>query len=143
MYARTKYPQADEVQIPTNYAGTALREAPTEKEAEPSDYIGHDASAEATATEQPPHAEAASAGVQHRPSLLSRLFRGGTLSLSPLLDTLPFLRRGERGERETCAETLAFGTEELWLLLLAAFLFFSEDGDRGCALILVALLVFF
>ncbi len=31
------------------------------------------------------------------------------------------------------------GTEELLLLALAAFLFFSKDGDRECALILLFL----
>lgn len=32
------------------------------------------------------------------------------------------------------------GTEELLILALAAFLFFSRDGDRECALMLLALL---
>ena len=37
---------------------------------------------------------------------------------------LPFFKKG-------------FGTEELILLGIAAFLFFSKDGDKECALILI------
>jgi len=41
---------------------------------------------------------------------------------------LPFLKKG-------------FGTEELLIIGIAAFLFFSKDGDRECAIILLLTLI--
>lgn len=43
---------------------------------------------------------------------------------------LPFLKGGK----------VSFGTEEILILAIAAFLFFSKDGDRECAIILFLLL---
>ncbi len=58
------------------------------------------------------------------------------------LGTLPFLGKilpkgifGNQTER-----SFKLGTEELLIIAVAAFLFFSKDGDRECALLLLALL---
>lgn len=56
-------------------------------------------------------------------SALSRLVPGGKFDFG----NLPFLKKG-------------FGTEEILILALAAFLLFSKDGDKECAVILLLVL---
>lgn len=59
-----------------------------------------------------------------------------------ILGTLPFLGRiipkGIFGNQ--ALRGFKLGTEELLIIAVAAFLFFSKDGDRECALLLLALL---
>ncbi len=55
----------------------------------------------------------------------SGLFQGGLFGGT----SLPIIKNGFK-----------LGTEELLLLALAAFLFFSKDGDKECALILLFLI---
>ena len=57
---------------------------------------------------------------------------GGVPSLSRLGDLF------DRGQDRR----LRLGTEELLLLGIAAFLFFSKDGDKTCAIFLLFLLLF-
>ncbi len=46
-----------------------------------------------------------------------------------IFDSLPFFKGGFK-----------LGTEEILIIAVAAFLFFSKDGDKECALILLMLL---
>ena len=61
---------------------------------------------------------------------------GGFLASVPFLGK--FFPRGIFGTQIN--SSFKFGTEELLIIAVAAFLFFSKDGDRECALILLALL---
>ena len=56
------------------------------------------------------------------------LFGGGLPILSGLFGGLPSIRMPK------------IGTEEILILTVAALLFFNKDGDRECAILLLALL---
>ena len=58
--------------------------------------------------------------------ILSRIFPS-------LSDLLPIGNRG-------LFDSFSFGKEEILIIATAAFLFFSEDGDRVCAILLLILL---
>lgn len=114
MYSRSFYPDtSDRLTIPDNYDGTALIEAPpiTEENA-------IDASTEIQASED--KSESASVSLGKIP-FLSGLFGGSKLDLGIRLPKI--------------------GTEEILIIATAAFLFFSKDGDRECAIMLALLLL--
>ena len=62
----------------------------------------------------------------------------GTFSFLTNLIPKSFLSKGTLNSIKDSFTKI--GTEELLILALAAFLFFSKDGDRECALMLLALL---
>lgn len=113
MYSRSYYDEAGgAVNLPENYVGTAFSDTlPPEPRGE--EYKSESESAQCVA---------ANAG-GNEPSILTGLFGG---IKSPLLGNL---RLPE------------IGLEEILIIATAAFLFFSKDGDRECAIMLLLLLL--
>ena len=56
---------------------------------------------------------------------------------------LPFMRSKLPFSRSGLFEGFTLGREEILIIATAAFLFFSEDGDRECAILLLILLFIF
>ena len=113
MYSRSFYPESGESSIPENYVGTAFSEvASTES---------HEESAPKEESSTPTAALAKSEGILSSFAnipFLSSLFKGdGGLFKMPKI-----------------------GSEEILIIAIAALLFFSKDGDKECALILLFLL---
>ncbi len=115
MYTRN-YFEGGEGGMPRGYDGVALRSEPvTEVEDIPQREIMREETAEVSAR---PRGE--SFGGKSGGGILGGLFNSLHLSL-PSLDKI--------------------GYEELLIIGIAAFLFFSSDGDKECALLLLALLL--
>lgn len=114
MYTRSFYPEGEDAlkQLPENYGGVTFNRPEAEDGGE---------AVEAGAPAGAPPGE--------KKSIFSSL---GRLPFLSRLDGLPFL------------STLGLnrlGTEELILIGAALYLFFSKDGDRECAVILLLLLL--
>ena len=115
MYSRSYYPeQTERLSIPENYDGTALLEAPPA----PSDDGTAEASVSISNTDKKDESTPVSLG---KIPFLSSLFGGSGLNLGIKLPKI--------------------GTEEILIIATAAFLFFSKDGDRECAIMLALLLL--
>lgn len=115
MYTRSFYPEGNEkINVPNNYDGTAFMEKEqTESEIQPVSANQVQGMEDGNGS--------VPAGLQKMP-ILSGLFGNGSL-FSHLNLKLPTI-----------------GTEEILLLATAAFLFFSKDGDKESALLLLFLL---
>lgn len=116
MYSRSYSTEGENMLIPDGYAGTALplgvHSEPVEEEAERSAPVSIDTDAERTEN------------VGIFSGFLSKLPFG------ELSNLLPFRHVGIKH----------FGTEEILILAVAAFLLFSRDGDTECAIMLILLL---
>ena len=143
MYARTEYPKPDWA-IPENYGGTALhpdeeppRDAPPEAYRE-EPHTPHDGACDEptdeTVPDEPVFLRKEGQEQEHTP-------RARRLSLSTLREL--FRATGD-GHRRLLPHIHLEDEdrEDLLLLAIAALLFFSPNGDKGCALILVALILF-
>ena len=93
-----------------------------DEQATPSVPDNYDGTAFSEAVAQEPTAEEKSEQASASVPLLGGLFGKGSL---PFLDGIKMPK---------------IGTEELLILAVAAFLFFSKNGDRECALILLFLI---
>lgn len=121
MYSRSYYPEsADRMSLPENYDGTAFMERGEQ----------NDGVAEVSFTERSGDA-ARDDAVQTGGGIPS--VSGGIPFLSGLFD-----KGGLLGGLGLKIPTI--GTEEILIIATAAFLFFSKNGDRECALILILLL---
>lgn len=120
MYSRSYYPEStDRPTPPENYDGTAFMERDGGE-------ILNEETVEASVGESkeiPAHKSIGSSG----------LFSGGIPLLSGLFDKGGLL--GGLG-----LKIPSIGTEEILIIATAAFLLFSKNGDRECALILLLLL---
>lgn len=116
MYSRSFYPEADEkAPVPENYDGTAfLSPPPTLVENESNDV----AKETSESTE------------------VSGTLGGGILSS---LGRMPILS-GLFGGEHSFLKMPKIGGEEILILATAALLFFSKEGDKECALMLLFLL---
>lgn len=111
MYSRSFYPEVEETAgFPKNYDGTALL-PPIAPQEPPAEH-----SAEDIREVSAPHGN----------------FSGGFFSS---LTHLPAF-----GELFGKLKMPRFGSEEILILAVAAFLFFTKEGDKECALILLFLL---
>ena len=122
MYSRSYYPEAqDRMSLPDNYDGTAFMEQKGFDSDNIAEISFNDKNEEQTDEQVIATGGRASNGIGSIP-ILSGLFdkRGllGGLGLS-----MPQI-----------------GTEEILILTTAAFLFFSKNGDRECALLLLLLI---
>ena len=80
--------------------------------------------------------ESQSASATPRPAIFDK-FKG----LGGVFDALP-LRSLFAPRREGCeGDGLSLGIEEIMIIAIAAMLFFSKNGDKECAIILLALLL--
>lgn len=124
MYSRSYYPESPErLSLPENYDGTAFMERQDTEIAEEATEVSFNENADV-----PVHkgVDAKNGG-----GLFSGL--GNIPFLSGLFDKGGLL--GGLGLRMP-----SIGTEEILILATAAFLFFSKNGDKDCALILLLLL---
>ena len=122
MYSRSYYPESERMSLPDNYDGTAFIERPTLESAEE--------------PVEPPVIDNADSQVfkgtdEHRHRQQS------SIEGIPLLSGI-FGKGGLFGGLGLHSPTI--GTEEILILAMAAFLFFSKSGDRECALILLLLI---
>ena len=130
MYSRSYTEEASGILIPESYGGTALREEVI-SDALRSQANESERGTQAEVTPETPEGESitASAKVRESPSVLSSLF-----------DKLPFgnILGGLFGNGKLGLQK--FGTEEILIIATAAFLLFSKDGDKECAIMLLLLL---
>lgn len=123
MYSRSYYPEAqDRPNLPDNYDGTAFMERrDTDIEAEVQEVSFNERTEVSKDERAEPTGGRISQGFGNIP-ILSGLFDKGGL-LGGLGLSMPHI-----------------GTEEILILATAAFLFFSKNGDRECALLLLLLI---
>ncbi len=122
MYSRSYYPEGERVSLPENYDGTAFMERNEAANEEAAPEVSFSESAETPVFKSDEGHESTRASAPFGLPILSGLFgKGGML--------------GGLGLRMP-----NIGTEEILILATAAFLFFSKNGDRECALILLLLL---
>ena len=116
MYSRSYSGDNENMLIPDGYAGTALplgvHSEPIEDETEKTEPVSIDKESEKT----------------ENVGIFS-----GLLSKLPFGDLSRLLPFGHVGIKR-------FGTEEILILAVAAFLLFSRDGDTECAIMLILLL---
>ena len=119
MYSRNYYSdRQDRLNLPDNYDGTTFMERSGDESADqtlPASYIDE-------ASTLKSNVEADSDRSKFKPTILTSLFSSDGL-LGNLGLSMPNL-----------------GAEEILIIATAAFLFFSKNGDKECALILLLLL---
>lgn len=120
MYSRTYSDDKSGIIIPDSYGGTALFEAPREENEEPK---GKNPWEESDAKE-------ASLSVEGGETIGASSF----LSKLGIANFLPNIFKNNNFGLQK------IGKEEILILATAAFLFFSKEGDRECALMLLLLL---
>lgn len=133
MYSRSYYPEEQAIRIPEGYDGTALYEKESVEQAKPSAKIEpqknevkfspkDEITAEQESEEVFLRTEKESGGIFPKIDLGN--ICGGLFSKNPSVKSfIPNI-----------------GTEEILIIGLALFLFFSKSGDRECALLVLALL---
>lgn len=123
MYSRSYYPDADRMNLPENYDGTAFMDrANTDVEEQHVTPEGEDNATPVFKNNDVKEPVAKQVNGLGNLPFLSGLFGDGGI-LGNLGLHIPTI-----------------GTEEILILATAAFLFFSKSGDRECALILLLLL---
>lgn len=114
MYSRSFYPDAGEQSIPENYVGTAFAEQASAEKTSELEISDRSPDTQAVS------AQAADGGIFSsitKLPILSGIFGTGSKLKMPKL-----------------------GSEEILIIAIAALLFFSKNGDKECALILIGLL---
>ena len=132
MYARSYYPESEKMSVPENYDGNAFGHidskdgAPEERHSEKSSY-----EPVSFLSENPTlHEDRA------EPVLKKHASEGGfgsifkRLPFSNIFGGVDFFRDGFK----------SIGTEEILLIGVAIFLLLSKNGDKECAVMLLALL---
>ena len=128
MYSRSYYPDSQErLSLPDNYDGTAFMERDVARENDCVQEISF-GDTQGSETDTPVHK-----------MIDERSDKGifSSLGKSPLLSGI-FAKNGLLGSMGLTMPNI--GTEEILILATAAFLFFSKNGDRECALILLLLI---
>ena len=122
MYTRTYFSDENKVDIPENYDGTAFRE----KE----DAFVPSESNDALNSENTDASE----------ETVSRSI------FSPILERLPLRRLGnflpllQKKDSSPKKQDIPFGAEEALICIIALYMFFSKEGDKECAIMLIFLL---
>ena len=122
MYTRTYFSDENKVDIPENYDGTAFRE----KE---DSFVKSEAQDAAPA--QNPNASEETVSRSVFSPILEKL------PLKGLGNFLPFLRPRDSSHEK---REISFGTEEVLICIIALYMFFSKEGDKECAIMLIFLL---
>lgn len=124
MYSRSYYQDEERITPPENYDGTSLiKEEIANEELESVSGVGNFGMSLSTHEERGEKGKARSSD--------------GILAG---LTNLPFLS-GILGRGESTLKMPKIGSEEILILFAAAFLFFSKNGDKETALILLILLL--
>lgn len=67
-----------------------------------------------------------------------------TIGIPQVLEKLPLKKLGAlfgiEGSKNKEAPAFTFGTEEILIIAIALYMFFSKDGDKECAIMLAILL---
>lgn len=124
MYSRSYYQDEERITPPENYDGTSLiKEEIANEELETVSGLGN------FGMSLPTHEER---GEKEKARSSDGILAG--------LTNLPFLS-GIFGRGESTLKMPKIGSEEILILFAAAFLFFSKNGDKETALILLILLL--
>ncbi len=125
MYTRSYYQDEEKLTPPENYNGTAF----TQKEEAPAEMAQPVvALPDLSAFLPPPESEHKHEEAHEEESILAGL------------SNLPFLS-GLFGKGSSSIRLPKIGTEEILILVAAGFLFFSKNGDKETAIILLILLL--
>ena len=136
MYSRS-YSQGDLPSVPESYSGVAFRDPEPIPEDAPKS-IPKSADVKFTTSPAPPDPNLTT---KEEPSPESEAVETGGI-LSGIFDKLPIrsLFTGGSPLDLSRIKLPRIGTEEILIAGLALFLFFSKDGDRECAMLLLLLL---
>ena len=124
MYTRS-YPEKESgIYIPESYGGTAFRESPDNQKNVNEQYEEQRAIREESygALNEDKESVPTSGGIY------------GLLNKLPIASVFGNLFSKEKFSLQN------FGTEEILIIAAAAFLFFSKEGDKECAIMLILLL---
>ncbi len=122
MYSRNYYEEADAgPKLPDNYNGTVFSEEESKSTSPP----------QPLKKEETPETATAAAKAEEKE-------KGGFLSFLPRSIPLPGLL-GKIGISSLSLPKI--GTEEILIIAVAAYLFFSKEGDKECAVMLLLLLL--
>ena len=122
MYTRTYTDESAGILIPESYGGTVLTQKQKREDVTPSDegnknpWESHASEPEEEIKRSDDAQTLAQPSKLHTPTFLSNIFKNSNFSLQNI------------------------GTEEILILATAAFLLFSKDGDKECAIMLLLLL---
>ena len=121
MYTRTYADDHSGILIPDSYGGTALSQPHTQQR-QPDEDNGKNPweEAQTMTSSEPAEPESTQASAEptklHMPAFLTNIFKNSNFGLQKI------------------------GTEEILIIAAAAFLLFSKDGDKECAIILLLIL---
>ena len=129
MYTRSFYPEISESKIPKNYDGNAFRDTENSENRDTDDTF-HDKAEQVSIFEcakeeskkEPRLSEGILSAIGRTPLFSNLIGKDGILPLRNI--SIPKI-----------------GTEEILILAAAAYLFFSGDGDKECAIMLLLLLL--
>ena len=127
MYTRTYFTEDKKIDVPENYDGTAFGENGIGTNVRESEKVESDFSVKECNVSD----ESVPANAKSR---FSSLF--DRLPIKSIFQGFPFsVFKGKESE-----SGISFGTEEILICTVALYLFFSKDGDRECAVMLLILL---
>lgn len=123
MYTRTYFTENDKLSIPENYDGNAFRESISE---EGNGFIAKEAIEESEEHEKEKYEQTGTGTA----SFFDRL------PIKSLISKTPFKNFFKGGSNLFDS----FGYEEILIAALMLYMFFSKDGDKECAIMLLFLL---
>ncbi len=135
MYTRP-YDRDDGILIPESYSGTALRESSLPENSEKNDTDEKTAQNENKSTASDKDSWESTESITASRSI-EQDEKGGIFSFFDKLGLDGFFGNIFKNTKFGLQK---IGTEEILILAAAAFLFFSHDGDKECALMLLLLL---
>ncbi len=148
MYSRNQSAQGGQITVPENYDGVAFTEKPPEPQ--PSDMGERSIKVIGSV---PQDVKMSPQGFTKEDAMATETFKESSAEqaglFSGLLGKIPtfgnLLNAGKifsgKGNYKDIIKMPKIGKEELLLIGIALFLFFSKDGDKECA-IMLALLIF-
>ena len=133
MYTRSYYGEENKITVPENYDGNAFIQESEAEDPKIAPMPTHSGETKISPREEPTFveeedSEACAEAVRERGGFLSSVFK--KLPLQGLFSQGGIFN----------GQGFKIGGEEILIIALAIFLFFSRDGDRECALILLLLL---
>ena len=131
MYSRSYIGQPASARIPDGYDGVAIREPETSEKLDTGGANTENFANQESPTLNPWEEKTPEKREEKEESVGAFSFLGGSLGGLFNGAKLPFLGSLKMPK---------IGTEEILILAAAAYLLFSKDGDRECAIILILLL---
>ena len=131
MYSRSYIEKTSQKRIPDGYDGIAIREDEADEKLDTGSPNTENPTMQDSPTLNPWEEDALDKGEKKEESVGAFSFLGTPLGSLFGSVKLPFLGSLKMPK---------IGTEEILILVAAAYLFFSKDGDKECALILILIL---